>query len=308
MLYKNVLEMIGNTPMVYLNKLKAKYDLKGNIIAKIEKNNPFGSVKDRVGMMMFIDAIAQGKIDKDTIIIEPTSGNTGIALAAICAYYGNPAIFTMPENMSVERQKLLKAYGAKVVLSNASEGMTGAIRLANELANKNPNSFIPSQFDNPSNPKAHYCFTGVEIYNDLKGEVDAVVAGIGTGGTVSGIGKYIKKQNDKCLIIGVEPFESAVITTGIKGKHQIQGIGAGFIPSNLDLDIIDEVITIKSEDAILLAKEVAREEGLFVGISSGSALKAAIDVASREEMKGKNIVIVFPDSGERYLSTFLGEE
>ena len=300
--YNNVLEMVGNTPLVRLSNLENHFHLKAHLFAKVECRNPAGSDKDRVAYQMIMDAFNDGKLTSDSVIIEPTSGNTGIGLALIAKVKGLRAILVMPDTMSIERRKLLKAYGAELVLTEGAKGMKGAIAKANELAKEIPNSFIPSQFDNMSNPKAHYLTTGPEIYRDLDGQVDAFVSAVGTGGTISGTGKYLKEQNPHTQVIAVEPKDSPVLTKGVAGPHKIQGIGAGFVPNTLDTSIYNEVIAVSNEDAYKFARE-ASIEGLFIGISSGAALCAAIEVASREENENKNIVVLFPDSGERYLST-----
>ena len=300
--YNNVLEMVGNTPLVRLSNLENHFHLKAHLFAKVESRNPAGSVKDRVAYQMIMDAFNDGKLTNDSVIIEPTSGNTGIGLALIAKVKGLRAILVMPDTMSIERRKLLKAYGAELVLTEGAKGMKGAIAKANELAKEIPNSFIPSQFDNMSNPKAHYLTTGPEIYRDLDGQVDAFVSAVGTGGTISGTGKYLKEQNPLTQVIAVEPKDSPVLTKGVAGPHKIQGIGAGFVPNTLDTSIYNEVIPVSNEDAFKFARE-ASIEGLFIGISSGAALCAAIEVASRKENENKNIVVLFPDSGERYLST-----
>ena len=300
--YNNVLEMVGNTPLVRLSNLENHFHLKAHLFAKVESRNPAGSVKDRVAYQMIIDAFNDGKLTNESVIIEPTSGNTGIGLALIAKVKGLRAILVMPDTMSIERRKLLKAYGAELVLTEGAKGMKGAITKANELAKEIPNSFIPSQFDNMSNPKAHYLTTGPEIYRDLDGQVDAFVSAVGTGGTISGTGKYLKEQNPHTQVIAVEPKDSPVLTKGVAGPHKIQGIGAGFVPNTLDTSIYNEVIPVSNEDAYKFARE-ASIEGLFIGISSGAALCAAIEVASRKENENKNIVVLFPDSGERYLST-----
>lgn len=300
--YNNVLEMVGNTPLVRLSNLENHFHLKAHLFAKVESRNPAGSVKDRVAYQMIMDAFNDGKLTNDSVIIEPTSGNTGIGLALIAKVKGLRAILVMPDTMSIERRKLLKAYGAELVLTEGAKGMKGAIAKANELAKEIPNSFIPSQFDNMSNPKAHYLTTGPEIYRDLDGQVDAFVSAVGTGGTISGTGKYLKEQNPHTQVIAVEPKDSPVLTKGVAGSHKIQGIGAGFVPNTLDTSIYNEVIPVSNEDAYKFARE-ASIEGLLIGISSGAALCAAIEVASREENENKNIVVLFPDSGERYLST-----
>lgn len=305
MIYQSVSELIGGTPLVQLNRFSANRGLGANLLAKIEYFNPAGSVKDRVAFAMLDAAEAEGKINKDTVIIEPTSGNTGIGLAAAAASRGLKIILTMPETMSIERRKLLQAYGAEIVLTDGKQGMKGAIAKAEELAKENPNSFIPSQFSNPVNPQAHFKTTGPEIWADTEGKVDIFVAGVGTGGTVSGVGRFLKSKNPAVKIVGVEPDTSAVISGKAAGPHKIQGIGAGFIPKNLDTEILDEVMPISAEAAYEAARGIAREEGFLVGISSGAALAAGIELAKRPENKGKNIVILLPDTGDRYLSTEL---
>lgn len=302
-IYQNISELVGNTPLVQFNNLKKHLNLKANIIGKVEYFNPAGSVKDRIANQMIQDAINDGLINQDTILIEPTSGNTGIGLAAIAASLGLKLIIVMPDTMSIERRKMIAGYGAELVLTPGSQGMKGAIAKATELASQNPNSWIPSQFENPNNPKAHYLTTGPEIYRDTNGEVDVFVAGIGTGGTISGIGKYLKEQNKNIEIIGVEPTDSPVITKGQAGPHKIQGIGAGFIPDTLDTKIYDQIITIDNESSFEYAKLLAIKEGISVGISSGAALKAAIDLAKLDKYKDKNIIVLLPDTGARYLST-----
>lgn len=300
--YNNILELVGNTPLVRLSKLEKQYNLKAKLYAKLELFNPAGSVKDRVAIQMVNDAFDSGALTNESVIIEPTSGNTGIGLALASKVRGLRAILVMPDTMSIERRNLLKAYGAELVLTEGKLGMKGAIAKANELAKEIPHSFIPSQFDNPSNPKAHYLTTGPEIYRDLDGQVDIFVAGVGTGGTITGVGKYLKEKNPNIKLVAVEPETSPVLTKGVSGPHKIQGIGAGFVPNVLDTNLYDEVIDISNEDALEYAK-VARLEGLLIGISSGAALRAGIEVAKREENNNKNIVILCPDTGERYLST-----
>lgn len=307
MIYNSFTELIGNTPLIKLNNIKKAYNLKGNILAKLEYFNPAGSVKDRVGFALIREAEKQGKLREGSVIIEPTSGNTGIGLAAVAAVKRYRVILTMPETMSIERQKLLKAYGAEIVLTDGSLGMQGAIEKANELAKKLPNSFIPSQFDNPVNPKEHYLTTGPEIWEDTDGNVDYLVAGVGTGGTLSGIGSYLKTKNNNIKVIAVEPENSPVLSKGVSGAHGLQGIGAGFVPKNLDTSVFDNVMTVLEEDAYKTSRKLAKNEGLLVGISSGAALSAAIKLASIEENTDKNIVVILPDTGERYLSTPLFE-
>ena len=300
---KNILETVGNTPLVELNNLKEKLSFAGNIIAKVEFFNPAGSVKDRIAKAMIEEAEKAGLINKNTVLVEPTSGNTGIGLSMVAASKGLRIILTMPETMSIERRNLLKAYGAELVLTDGSKGMKGAIEKAEELAKEIPNAFIPSQFTNPANPNIHYLTTGKEIYRDLDGKVDFFVAGVGTGGTISGTGKALKEQNPNIKIVAVEPATSPVLSEGHAGPHKIQGIGAGFVPKTLDTSIYDEIIPVSNEDAFATGKLIARTEGMLVGISSGAALFAAIQLAKRPENKDKNIVVLLPDTGERYLST-----
>ena len=305
MIYQSVSELIGGTPLVQLNRFSANRGLGANLLAKLEYFNPAGSVKDRVAFAMLDTAEAEGKVKKNTVIIEPTSGNTGIGLAAAAASRGMKIILTMPETMSIERRKLLQAYGAEIVLTDGKQGMKGAIAKAEELEKENPNSFIPSQFSNPVNPQAHFKTTGPEIWADTEGKVDIFVAGVGTGGTISGVGSFLKSKNPAVRIVGVEPDTSAVISGKAAGPHKIQGIGAGFIPKNLDMEILDEVMPISAEAAYEAARGIAREEGFLVGISSGAALAGGIELAKRLENKGKNIVVLLPDTGDRYLSTEL---
>ncbi|WP_290166412.1 cysteine synthase A [uncultured Parasutterella sp.] len=305
MIYQSVSELIGGTPLVQLNRFSANRGLGANLLAKLEYFNPAGSVKDRVAFAMLDTAEAEGKVKKNTVIIEPTSGNTGIGLAAAVASRGMKIILTMPETMSIERRKLLQVYGAEIVLTDGKQGMKGAIAKAEELAKENPNSFIPSQFSNPVNPQAHFKTTGPEIWADTEGKVDIFVAGVGTGGTISGVGNFLKSKNPAVRIVGVEPDTSAVISGKAAGPHKIQGIGAGFIPKNLDTEILDEVMPISAEAAYEAARGIAREEGFLVGISSGAALAGGIELAKRLENKGKNIVVLLPDTGDRYLSTEL---
>ena len=307
MIYRNFAELVGNTPLLKADGFKKKENISAEIYAKLECFNPAGSVKDRVAVNMLLNAKEKGHISEGATIIEPTSGNTGIGLAAAAVSQGFKAVLVMPETMSVERQKLLKAYGADIVLTEGSKGMLGSIEKAKELQATTPNSFIPSQFDNPDNPESHMLTTGKEIWDDTEGEVDIFIACIGTGGTVSGTGKYLKSQNDSIKVIGVEPFDSPLITKGTAGPHGIQGIGANFIPDNLDMSVIDEVLTVKTEDAFRMSKAFAKSEGLLVGISSGAALMAAKEIASRQENEGKKIVVLLPDSGERYMSVNLFE-
>ena len=301
--YKNVTELIGNTPLIELGNYEKKHDLKATILAKLEYFNPAGSVKDRIAKAMIEDAEAKGILKPGSTIIEPTSGNTGIGLASIAASKGYRLILTMPETMSVERRNLLKAYGAELVLSDGSKGMKGAIAKADELAKETEGSFIPGQFVNPANPKAHFTTTGPEIWNDTDGKVDIFVAGIGTGGTVSGIGGFLKSKNPDIKVVGLEPSGSPFLSKGITGPHKLQGIGAGFKPDTLNLPILDEIITIENEDAFAAGKEIARTEGILVGITSGAAVHAATVLAQRPENAGKTIVALLPDTGDRYLST-----
>ncbi len=300
--YNNVLELVGHTPLVKLEKLEKEYNLKAHLFAKLESFNPGGSAKDRVALKMIEDGFSSGKITKDTVIIEPTSGNTGIGLALAAKVNGLRSIIVMPDTMSLERRNLLKAYGAELVLTEGKLGMKGAIEKANELAKSFKDSFIPAQFDNLSNPKAHYLSTGPEIYSDMDENVDIFIASVGTGGTITGTGKYLKEKNPNIKVIAVEPASSPLLSKGVAGPHKIQGIGANFVPSVLDTSIYDEIITVSDEDAFEYAK-IARKEGLLIGISSGAVLKAAMEVAKKDENKNKNIVLLFPDSGERYLST-----
>lgn len=301
--HANVSELIGSTPLVELSNYEKNHDLKAKIIGKVEYFNPAGSIKDRIAKAMIEQAEKDGKIDADTVFIEPTSGNTGIGLAAIAAARGNRIIITMPETMSIERRNLMKAYGAELVLTDGSKGMKGAIARATQLAEEIPNSFIPSQFTNPANPAIHEATTGPEIWNDTDGKVDIFVAGVGTGGTVSGVGAYLKKQNPSIQIVAVEPAGSPVLSEGHAGSHKIQGIGAGFVPETLNTDIYDEVMPITDEEAFEAGRELAGKDGLLVGISSGAAVAAATKLAQRPENEGKVIVAVLPDTGERYLST-----
>ncbi len=301
-------DLVGNTPLVRLNKIIKKDDLKADVLAKLEYFNPAGSVKDRIAKEMVLDALDKGLIKEGATLIEPTSGNTGIGLSAVATSLGLKIIITMPDTMSVERRNLMKAYGAKLVLTPGSEGMKGAIAKAKALAEKIPNSFIPGQFENPANPIAHYKTTGPEIYDQTDGKVDIFVAGVGTGGTISGIGKYLKEKNPNVKVVAVEPESSPVLSKGQAGPHKIQGIGAGFVPETLDTAIYDEVITISNEDAFATGKEIAKTEGILVGISSGAALTAAKQLALREENKGKTIVVLLPDGGDRYMSTPLIQE
>ena len=308
MLYKSAIELVGNTPLIELTNIEKELNLQAKLFAKVEYFNPAGSVKDRIALSMIEDAIKQGLLKDGSVIIEPTSGNTGIGLASISAMKGYRCILTMPESMSIERRKLLKAYGAECVLTPASLGMKGAISKADELAKEIPNAIVLGQFVNPANPKIHYQTTGPEIYKDLDGKVDIFVAGVGTGGTISGTGKYLKEKNNKTVVIAVEPETSAVLSGNNPGPHMIQGIGAGFIPKTLDTSIYDKVAAISNDDAFKYGRLVGKKEGFLVCISSGAALKAAIDEAMKVENKGKNIVVLFPDTGDRYLSTKLYEE
>ena len=296
------LDLVGNTPLVRVNNLIKKDELKADVLAKLEYFNPAGSVKDRIAKEMIQDALEKGLINENTTLIEPTSGNTGIGLSAVATALNLKIIITMPETMSVERRNLMKAYGAELVLTPGSEGMKGAIAKAKELASQIENSFIPGQFENPANPTAHYKTTGPEIYEQTEGKVDIFVAGVGTGGTISGIGKYLKEKNPEVKVVAVEPASSPVLSTGKGGAHKIQGIGAGFVPETLDTKIYDEIITVENEDAFATGKEMAKTEGILVGISSGAALYAAKELAKREENAGKTIVVLLPDGGDRYLS------
>ena len=297
------LDLVGNTPLVRVNNLIKKDELKADVLAKLEYFNPAGSVKDRIAKEMIQDALEKGLINENTTLIEPTSGNTGIGLSAVATALNLKIIITMPETMSVERRNLMKAYGAELVLTPGSEGMKGAIAKAKELASQIENSFVPGQFENPANPTAHYKTTGPEIYEQTEGKVDIFVAGVGTGGTISGIGKYLKEKNPEVKVVAVEPASSPVLSTGKGGAHKIQGIGAGFVPETLDTKIYDEIITVENEDAFATGKEMAKTEGILVGISSGAALYAAKELAKREENAGKTIVVLLPDGGDRYLST-----
>ena len=302
-IHKSVSELIGNTPLVELTNFERNHNLDATILGKVELFNPAGSVKDRIAKAMIDEAVKAGKVNDGTVLIEPTSGNTGIGLAAIAAARGNRLIITMPETMSIERRNLMKAYGAEVVLTDGSKGMKGAIAKAQELAGEIPNSFIPSQFTNPANPSIHEATTGPEIWGDTEGKVDILVAGVGTGGTVTGTGRYLKSQNPDVKVVAVEPAGSPVLSEGHAGAHKIQGIGAGFVPDTLDTSVYDEVIAVADEDAFETGRELAAKEGLLVGISSGAAVWAASQLAQRPENKGKTIVAILPDTGERYLST-----
>ncbi|MBQ8308382.1 MAG: cysteine synthase A [Clostridia bacterium] len=299
---RNVEDLIGNTPLVELKKTQEKYALKGKIFAKVEFYNPAGSIKDRVAKAIVEDAERTGKLKVGGTIIEATSGNTGIGLALVAAARGYQAVIVMPDNMSVERQKLIKAYGAKIVLTEGSKGMQGAVDKAEELLKNTPNAIVAGQFENPANPAAHYETTAPEIYAQTEGKTDIFVCGVGTGGTITGVGKYLKEKNAQTRVVAVEPSNSPLLSKGVAGKHGIQGIGANFLPKTLDRGIYDEVIAVSDEDAFLWAREASKTEGLFVGISSGAALAAAIELAKREENADKNIVVIFPDGGGRYLS------
>lgn len=304
-IYSSADQLIGKTPLLELTHIEAQYGLKAKLLAKLEYFNPAGSVKDRIAKAMIDDAEKAGKLKQDSVIIEPTSGNTGIGLAAVAAARGYRIIIVMPDTMSEERRRLIKAYGAELVLTEGAKGMKGAIAKANELAEEYPNSFIPGQFVNSANPKAHYETTGPEIFEDTDGEVDIFVAGVGTGGTVTGVGKYLKEKKPETKVVAVEPSSSAVLSTGVAGAHKIQGIGAGFVPDVLDTDVYDEIITVSNEDAFASGKLIGKSEGVLVGISSGAAVHAAVELAKREENAGKTIVVLLPDTGDRYLSTAL---
>ena len=301
--FKSADQLIGGTPLLELTHIEKEFGLKAKILAKLEYFNPAGSVKDRVAKAMIDDAEQKGLLKKGSVIIEPTSGNTGIGLASVAAARGYRIIIVMPETMSVERRQIMKAYGAELVLTEGAKGMKGAIAKADELAKEIPDSFVPGQFVNPANPKAHFEHTGPEIYADTDGKVDCFVAGVGTGGTITGVGGYLKSKNPDVKVIAVEPATSAVLSTGVAGAHKIQGIGAGFVPDVLDTKIYDEIIPVSNEDAFSTGKLIGKKEGVLVGISSGAALHAAIEVAKRPENEGKNIVVLFPDTGDRYLST-----
>ena len=304
-IYKGTLDLIGNTPLMEAVNIEEKYGLKAKVLVKLEYFNPAGSVKDRIAKAMIEDAEKKGVLKEDSVIIEPTSGNTGIGLAAIAAAKGYRVILTMPETMSVERRNILKAYGAELVLTDGTKGMKGAIAKADELAKEIPNSFIPGQFENPANPEIHKKTTGPEIWNDTDGKVDIFVAGVGTGGTISGVGEYLKSQNPQVKVVAVEPSASPVLSEGKGGPHKIQGIGAGFVPNTLNTKIYDEIFPVSNEDAFEIGKEIAKTEGVLVGISSGAALYAALELAKRPENEGKTIVALLPDSGDRYYSTAL---
>lgn len=301
--YQSADQLIGGTPLLEFTHLENENQLKAKVLAKLEYFNPAGSVKDRIAKAIIDDAEARGVLKPGATLIEPTSGNTGIGLAAAAAARGYRLILTMPETMSVERRQLIKAYGAEIVLTEGAKGMKGAIAKANELAKEILNSFIPGQFVNPANPKAHYTTTGPEIWNDTDGAVDIFIAGVGTGGTITGVGEYLKQQNPDIKIVAVEPADSAVLSTGVSGSHKIQGIGAGFVPDVLNTEIYDEIITVRNEDAFATGKAIGHKEGVLVGISSGAAAWAAIEIAKRPENEGKTIVVLLPDTGDRYLST-----
>ena len=303
MIYKSATDLVGNTPLVEINNFKEKYNLSARLLAKLEYFNPAGSVKDRIAKAIIEDAEKNGLLKKGSVIIEPTSGNTGIGLASVAAAKGYRIIITMPETMSIERRNIMKAYGAELVLTNGAKGMKGAIEKAEELAAETENSFIAGQFVNPVNPATHKATTGPEIWNDTQGEVDIFVAGVGTGGTISGVGEYLKSKNPDIKIVAVEPADSPVLSKGQAGPHKIQGIGAGFVPDTLNTDIYDEIITVENEDAFTMGREFAKTEGVLVGISSGAALWATKHLAEKEENKDKTIVVLLPDTGDRYLST-----
>ena len=302
-IYTSADQLIGKTPLLELTHIEKAHDLKAKIVAKLEYFNPAGSVKDRIAKAMIDDAEAKGLLKAGSVIIEPTSGNTGIGLASVAAARGYRIIIVMPETMSVERRQLMKAYGAELVLTEGAKGMKGAIAKADELAKEIPNSFVAGQFVNPANPKAHYETTGPEIWQDTDGKVDFFVAGVGTGGTITGVGKFLKEKNPAVKVVAVEPKTSAVLSTGVAGSHKIQGIGAGFVPDVLDTNIYDEIIPVDNDDAFAVGKEIGHREGVLVGISSGAALWAAIELAKRPENEGKSIVVLLPDTGDRYLST-----
>ena len=307
-IYTSADMLIGKTPLLELTNIEKRFNLKAKLIAKVEFFNPAGSVKDRVGLAMINDAEKTGKLTKNSVIIEPTSGNTGIGLASVAAARGYRLIIVMPDTMSVERRQIMKAYGAELVLSDGKKGMAGAIEKAEELAREIPDSFIAGQFVNPANAKAHYDTTGPEIYADTDGEVDIFVAGVGTGGTITGVGKYLKEKNPDVKIVAVEPASSPFLSEGVGGAHKIQGIGAGFIPEVLDTEIYDEIVTVENDDAFEMGRLIGKTEGVLVGISSGAAVKAAIEVATRPENEGKTIVVLLPDTGDRYLSTEMFSE
>lgn len=301
--YTSASQLIGKTPLLELTHIEKKFGLNAKVIAKLEYFNPAGSVKDRIAKAMLDTAKAEGKLKPNSVIIEPTSGNTGIGLAAVAAAEGYRVIIVMPETMSVERRQLMKAYGAELVLSDGSKGMSGAIAKAKELAAETPDSFIPGQFENPANPKAHFDTTGPEIYEDTDGKVDIFVAGVGTGGTITGVGEFLKSKNPDVKVVAVEPATSAVLSTGVPGPHKIQGIGAGFVPDTLNTKIYDEIVPVSNEDAFETGKLIGKNEGVLVGISSGAAVYAAVQLAQRPENAGKNIVVLLPDTGDRYMST-----
>lgn len=301
--YTSADQLIGKTPLLELTHIEKKLGLNARILAKLEYFNPAGSVKDRIAKAMIDDAEEKGLLKPGSVIIEPTSGNTGIGLASVAAARGYRLVIVMPETMSVERRQIMKAYGAELVLTDGSKGMKGAIEKADELAKENPNSFIPGQFVNPANPKAHFEHTGPEIFEDTDGEVDIFVAGVGTGGTVTGVGQYLKSRKPEVRVVAVEPASSAVLSTGVAGPHKIQGIGAGFVPKVLDTKVYDEIITVSNEDAFSTGKLIGKSEGVLVGISSGAAVHAAVELAGRQENAGKTIVVLLPDTGDRYLST-----
>ena len=307
-IYTSADQLVGKTPLLELTHIEKKYNLKAKVLAKLEYFNPAGSVKDRIAKAMIDDAEKSGKLKEGSVIIEPTSGNTGIGLAAVAAARGYRIIIVMPETMSVERRQLLKAYGAELVLTDGAKGMKGAIAKADELSKEIPNSFIPGQFVNPANPKAHFETTGPEIFEDTDGEVDIFVAGVGTGGTVTGVGKYLKSKKPQVKVVAVEPASSAVLSGKPSGAHKIQGIGAGFVPDVLDTGVYDEILPVENDDAFTFGKEIGKSEGVLVGISSGAALYAAVELAKREENAGKTIVVLLPDTGDRYLSTPLFAE
>ena len=302
-IYTSADQLIGKTPLLALKHLEAAYSLKATLIAKLEYFNPAGSVKDRIAKAMIDKAEAAGLLKPGSVIIEPTSGNTGIGLASVAAARGYHIIIVMPDTMSVERRQLMRAYGAELVLTEGAKGMKGAIEAAKALAAETPNSFVPGQFENPANPEIHFATTGPEIFADTDGRVDYFVAGVGTGGTITGVGRYLKSKLPSVRIVAVEPKDSAVLSTGVSGAHKIQGIGAGFVPSVLDTAVYDEVIPVRNEDAFAIGREIGRREGILVGISSGAAVWAAIEIAKRPEAAGKNIVVLLPDTGDRYLST-----
>ena len=307
-IYTSADQLIGSTPLLELTHIEKKHDLKAKVLAKLEYFNPAGSVKDRIAKAMIDDAEAKGLLNADSVIIEPTSGNTGIGLASVAAARGYRIIIVMPETMSVERRQLMKAYGAELVLTEGAKGMKGAIAKADELAKEIPNSFIPGQFVNAANPKAHFETTGPEIFADTDGDVDIFVAGVGTGGTVTGVGQYLKSKKPEVKVVAVEPKSSAVLSTGVAGSHKIQGIGAGFVPDVLDTKIYDEIIPVENDDAFATGKEIGKSEGVLVGISSGAAVWAAIELEKSPENEGKTIVVLLPDTGDRYLSTPLFAE